>query len=600
MSAIVSLLRVMTLRDAEAITLEAGKVPTLPRRGQVEALAMPALEAQLLDDFATPLLAGKPAAEGPQMVAFVDDDGATYPVTLERVAAGFRMVVRRGAKPTARPASGSGGASAGGAACRSGSGSAPGSASASWVGHGVGQPGVGHGQSGLGHGVGQSGVGHGVGQSGVGHGVGQSGVGHGVGQSGVGQGGGAPGGGHPGVGQSGVGQSGVGQSGVGHPSGQSADRHGSGDGHGVGVGSWPGFATRTAYSAAIREQLAQLLGAPVAIAHERGASDVFLSTGNPPRVRIDGRLEVLDTSIDDDELAACVAALGNDATGINADLSLDLQGVRVRVNAFDHMTGHAVAARLVRANVPGLGDLGLPAELAAIVEHRDGLVLVCGPTGSGKSTTLASLIDLLDQRRAAHVVTLEDPIEYRFPARRCLIHQRELGTHISSFAAGLRAALREAPDVILLGELRDRETLAAALTAAETGHLVLATLHASSAAGAIDRVIDAFPESQQRQIRSQLAAALRTIVTQYLLPRRDGGRAVAVEYVPVTAAVANIIRKGDLHTLPTAIQSGRDAGMIPLERSLAKLLDTGAVAAPVVKRIAADHDLLAALAGKLR
>ena len=198
------------------------------------------------------------------------------------------------------------------------------------------------------------------------------------------------------------------------------------------------------------------------------------------------------------------------------------------------------------------------------------------------------------------MITLEDPIEYRFSPQRCLIHQRELGTHIESFAGGLRAALREAPDVILLGELRDRDTLAAALTAAETGHLVIATLHAPSAIGAIDRVIDAFPDSQQRQIRHQLAACLRTVVTQFLLPRRDGGRAPALEIVPVTNAVANIIRKGDLHTLPTAIQSGREAGMVPLERSLAKLLDSGAVAPKVVQRIAADHDLLAALAGKLR
>src|SRR5690606_11191900 len=150
-----------------------------------------------------------------------------------------------------------------------------------------------------------------------------------------------------------------------------------------------------------------------------------------------------------------------------------------------------------------------------------GLVLVCGPTGSGKSTTLASLIDLLDQRRAAHVITLEDPIEYRFAARRCLIHQRELGTHIPSFAAGLRAALREAPDVILLGELRDRDTIAAALTAAETGHLVLSTIHSGSAVMALERIIDAFPEHQHGQIRMQLASSLRAVVTQRLLPRRQ-------------------------------------------------------------------------------
>jgi twitching motility protein PilT len=198
------------------------------------------------------------------------------------------------------------------------------------------------------------------------------------------------------------------------------------------------------------------------------------------------------------------------------------------------------------------------------------------------------------------VITLEDPIEARFTPRRCLVHQRELGTHVPTFAIGLRAALREAPDVILLGELRDRETLAAALTAADTGHLVLATLHAPSAVGAVDRIIDAFPEGQQRQIRVQLAASLRAIVTQYLLPRRDGGRVAAVEFVLVTPAVANIIRKGDLHTLPTAIQSGRDAGMIPLERSLAKLVDEGSVTREAVKRVAVDHDLLSSLSTPAR
>jgi twitching motility protein PilT len=342
-------------------------------------------------------------------------------------------------------------------------------------------------------------------------------------------------------------------------------------------------------------RLAQLLRTAIAAANVREASDVIASTGQAVRMRVGGYIEPTDITLDDAELVACVAALGN-----NADASLEIEGVRVRINAFEHLGGAAIAARLIRERVPNVNELGLPPELASITELRDGLVLVCGPTGSGKSTTLAALIDLLDQRRAAHVITLEDPIEYRFHPRRCLIHQRELGTHVPTFAAGLKAALREAPDVILLGELRDRETIAAALTAAETGHLVLATMHASSAAGAIDRVIDVFPDTQQRQIRWQLASVLRTVVTQFLLPRRDGGRAVATELVPVTPAVANIMRKGDLHTLPTAISTGRDAGMIPLEKSLARLIDSGAVSPQVVKKIAADHDLLAALSGKLR
>jgi twitching motility protein PilT len=471
MSAIVSLLRVMTLRDAEAIVLEPGKVPILRRRGNVEALAMPPIEAALLTAFVEPLLVGQSLDAGPVMVSFTDGD-TTYPVTVEQ---GMRIVVRRpvARKPEKKPSPPEH------QRARPASPSSPGSPSS--------------------------------------------------------------------------------------PSSPSS--------------------------------IDTLLAPVVAIAHAREASDVFLSTGQSARIKVDGRLEVVDVAIDDSELAAIVRELARDGS---ADLSLEIGGVRLRVNAFSHLAGAAIAARLIRDHVPALDELGLPPEVASIVELRDGLVVVCGPTGAGKSTTLASLVDLLDQRRAAHVITLEDPVEYRFAARRCLIHQRELGTHMPSFAAGLRAALREAPDVILLGELRDPETIAAALTAAETGHLVLATLHAPSAVGAIDRVVDAFPESQQRQARAQLAACLRTVVTQYLVPRKDGGRALACEVVPVTPAVANIIRKGELQTLPTAIQSGREAGMIPLERSLARLVETGTVAPAAIKRIAADHDLLSSLSGKLR
>jgi twitching motility protein PilT len=481
MSAIVSLLRVMSLRDAEALTLEANKVPSLRRRGNVEVMSMPAIEPKLLEDFIAPLVAGKSLDDGPLMVSFADDEGTAYPITIERAASGLRVVARKGAAkaPVAKP-----------------------------------KPTV------------------------------------------------------------------------------------------VAVAETPRAPAPVAVTAhaevahdhaAIRERLAQLLAAPIAVGGGRGASDVFVSTGQQTRARVDGRLEAIDATVDDDELRACVAALGGEA-----DLSIDVGEVRVRLGAFEHSNGAAIAARIIRDRVPSLAELALPPELGPVVEQRDGLVLVCGPTGSGTSTTLASLIDLLDQRTSAHVITLEDPIEYRFTARRSLIHQRELGVHFPTFARGLRAALRESPDVILLGELRDTETISAALTAAETGHLVLATLHAPNAAGAIDRIIDAFPETAQRQVRTQLAQVLRTVITQFLLPRRDGGRAPALELVPVTNAVSNIIRKGDLHTLPTAIQSGRDAGMIPLEKSLAKLLDAGIVSPQAVKRIAADLDLLQALAGRLR
>ena len=497
MSAIPGLLRVMTLRDAEAIILETGKVPTLRRRGQLEALAMPPLEAKLLEDFVAPLAAGRD--ERPITVTFTDD-GGSYLCTIDKTSAGMRIIAKKGAPAKAPPA---------------GLHPAADDKPRAWWAKPAAPP------------------------------VAPSAATTQV----------AP------------------------------------------DGAWPAAPTmiEPVSSGEGIAHAVHLLANAVAIARERGASDILLSTGQTPRMRLDGRIENLDVSIDDHELAACVAALGN-----NSDHSVEIAGARLRVNAFDHLTGCGIAARLIRERVPTLDSLGLPPELGGVIEHRDGLVLVCGSTGSGKSTTLAALVDLVDQRRAAHIITLEDPIEYRFTPRRSLIHQRELGVHIPTFAVGLRAALREAPDVILLGEMRDQETIATALTAAETGHLVLATLHAPNAAGAIDRIIDAFPDAQQRQIRWQLAGVLRNVITQYLLPRRDGGRAAAVEFVPMTPAVGNIIRKGDLHTLPTAIQSGRDAGMIPLERSLAKLIDDGIVAPQVVKRVAADQDLLAALASRTR
>jgi twitching motility protein PilT len=533
MSAIQSLLRVMVLRDAEAMVLETGKVPSLRRRGQVEALAMPALEAKMLAEFAAPLIEGRGADDFPTTVPFQDDAGGRYQCTIEKVAAGLRVVVRPG-----KPAAAAHGPPA--AAAHGPAAAAHGPPAAAAHGPAAAPP---HAADAKPHAWWAKPAGAPV----------------------------------PGAATAGA-------------SAAAATTPATAAPHVAHAAIDPVAAARDALA-----RLARLLEGPVALAREHGASDVLLSTGRAPRLRLDGRVEAIDVPIDDAELAACVAALGS-----NTDHGLELAGTRLRVNAFDHLGGVGVAARLIRDRVPTLTELGLPQELLSVVDQRDGLVLACGPTGSGKSTTLAALVDQIDQRRAAHVITLEDPIEYRFEGRRCLVHQREVGVHVPTFAAGLRAALREAPDVILLGELRDRETIGTALTAAETGHLVLATLHAPNAAGAIDRIIDAFPDTQQRQVRWQLAAVLRTVITQYLLPRRDGGRAAAAEVVPVTPAVANIIRKGELQTLPTAIQSGRDAGMIPLERSLARLVDSGAVAPQVVRRVAADHDLLAALSTRPR
>ncbi len=259
------------------------------------------------------------------------------------------------------------------------------------------------------------------------------------------------------------------------------------------------------------------------------------------------------------------------------DFGATVGAARVRGHGFEHERGVGVAIRLLRTDVPSLTSLGLPEDLTALVTQRSGLVLVAGPTGSGKSTTLVALIAHLNR-------TPRPPRRHprgsdRVPAQpdRCLIHQREIGRHAPSFATGLRAALREAPDVIVVGELRDPETIAIALTAAETGHLVLGTVHAPGAGGAVDRLIDAYPAHQQDQARAQVAATLRCVVTQYLLPTRYGGRAVAIERVPITTAIAALIRKDELQMLRTHLQTGRDAGMVPLERNLARLVRAGLV-----------------------
>ena len=353
--------------------------------------------------------------------------------------------------------------------------------------------------------------------------------------------------------------------------------------------------------AAIKAQLAAVLSSALQAARLARASDLWVSSAAQPRMRVAGHVRELGDHdpIDQAALAALITALVAPHGGQH-DLALVFGELRTRVNVFAHLDGVAAAIRLIADEPPTLAQLELPTELAKIAELRDGLVLFCGPTGSGKSTSLAAIVAHLDASRAAHIITLEDPIEYRFRPRHGIIHQREIGTHCDSFASGLRAALRESPDVILLGELRDRDTIAAALTAAETGHLVLATLHAPSAAVAIDRIIDAFPEAQARAVRHQLAAVLRTVVTQYLLPRRNGGRVAAIEYVPVNAAIANIMRKGELQTLPTAIASGRDAGMIALERSLARLVELGQVSPAEAKRISIDTDLMNSLVPKGR
>jgi twitching motility protein PilT len=331
------------------------------------------------------------------------------------------------------------------------------------------------------------------------------------------------------------------------------------------------------------------LEALVVAAFDRGASDIILSEGRAPRLRFAAQLESEDgplvTAPDIEALlgAQLTEAIRArfDGTG-STDLACMLGGAgeprRFRANLFRHQGGVCLSLRSVADRIPTLDELGLPRALATLGAFPDGMVLLNGPAGSGKSTTLAALVGEINRTRAAHVITLEDPIEYLHRPERSLIHQREVGAHVESFSSGLRAALRESPDVILVGEMRDLETIALALTAAETGHLVLSTLHSATAAMAVDRIIDVFPDAQQAQVRAQLASVLRAVVTQRLLPTREpGGRVPAVEVLRGSYASAAQIREGKTHQLATQIQLGKDDGMIPLERSLVDLVRAGRI-----------------------
>jgi twitching motility protein PilT len=340
------------------------------------------------------------------------------------------------------------------------------------------------------------------------------------------------------------------------------------------------------------------LEALVAQALEREATDLFLSTATDARLRVQRDLVEIPGSQCSREAILTLLRFDEGQRTVldqhgSVDLAIELAAGRIRANVFHHQHGVGAVIRPIHRSIRSLAELGLPNDLRTLAEYPDGLVLMVGPAGSGKSSTLAALIDHLNHTRAGHVVTIEDPIEFEYEHGRCLIHQRELGRHVESFAAGLRAALREGPDVILVGEMRDSETVAAALTAAEAGHLVLSTLHARGAPMAIDRIVDAFPPHQQGQVRLQLASVLRAIVTQLLLPAQSPGRLVpAIEKTVVTHAVAHAIREGRGHHIVSQIQTGRDEGMITLERSLADLVRRGEITRETARAAARNPDIL--------
>ncbi|GAA1733545.1 type IV pilus twitching motility protein PilT [Microcella frigidaquae] len=316
----------------------------------------------------------------------------------------------------------------------------------------------------------------------------------------------------------------------------------------------------------------------------RGGSDLHVAADAPPMVRVDGELTPATGSTiwSRDDVTAMLETIMNEhqrevfAREWELDFAISPRGdFRFRVNFYKDRDAMAAAFRLIPTEIKSLKQLGVPGVVAKFAALPRGLVLVTGPTGSGKSTTLAALIDLVNKTRADHIVTIEDPIEFVHRNQRALVNQREVGSDTHSFADALKRVLRQDPDVILIGELRDLETVSTALTAAETGHLVFATLHTQSAAQTIDRIIDVFPPHQQGQVRSQLALTLQGVVCQTLLPRATGqGRIIATEIMMTTGAIANLIREGKTYQITSALQAGRDAGMHTMDQHLADLVNS--------------------------
>jgi twitching motility protein PilT len=348
-----------------------------------------------------------------------------------------------------------------------------------------------------------------------------------------------------------------------------------------------------------------------------GASDLHITAGNPPIIRVNGQLKripgpalapedaqaLVYSILTDDQRAALERkreidlsyTWGTSSGPAEPAVSVEYvtpERVRARVNAFLDLSGVGGAFRIIPGKIRTLEELPAPESLAEMTHSPSGLVLVTGPTGCGKSTTLASMIDRIDQERTARIITIEDPIEYIFRGQNCLISQREIGTHSRSFTTALRACLREDPNVILVGEMRDLETIRLALTAAETGHLVLSTLHTNSVAQTVDRVIDVFPADQHDYVRQIFANVIRGIISQSLLPRKDGrGRIAAMEVLIATPAAKNLIRESKSHQVQSLVQTGSQFGMQTMDQCLALLLRKGLVSPETAHAAASDKKL---------
>jgi twitching motility protein PilT len=338
-----------------------------------------------------------------------------------------------------------------------------------------------------------------------------------------------------------------------------------------------------------------------------GASDLHLTVGAPPMVRERGKLRPLDYPVmtNQDTREIVYSILNNDQrkkleNEWQIDLSYSVPGkARFRVNAYFQRASIGAVMRTIPQDIPKFESLGLPEVLKDFTRKPRGFVLVTGPTGSGKSTTLAAMIDRINEERHEHIMTVEDPIEFLHRHKNCVVNQRELGSDAHSFSDALKAALRQDPDVILVGEMRDLETMGTALTAAETGHLVFATLHTQDTSQTVDRIVDAFPEGQQGQVRVQLAMALQGIVTQQLLPTSDGkGRVVACEVLVPTPAVRNLIREGKTHQIYSALQTGGSHGMQTMDAALVDLVRRGKITREFAQKRSSTPEELVRLLGQ--
>jgi twitching motility protein PilT len=343
---------------------------------------------------------------------------------------------------------------------------------------------------------------------------------------------------------------------------------------------------------------------------ELNASDLHATVGSPPMVRVRGELRALEgyqplTSKDTRDLVYGI--LSNDQRKRleqewQVDFSYTVPGHgRFRVNAYMQRASIGAAFRLIPAEIKSIDQLGLPPAMHEFVKKPRGFVLVTGPTGSGKSTSLAAMIDEINRSRKEHILTIEDPIEFLHRHKSCIVNQREIGNDAQSFGLGLKAALRQDPDVILVGEMRDLETISTALTAAETGHLVFATLHTQDTAQTIDRIIDVFPPHQQQQVRVQLSVALQGIMTQQLLPTADGsGRVVCCEVLSLTPAVRNLIREGKTHQIHSVLQTSAAKGMQSMDAALATLVRSGKITRELAESRSGTPEELGRLLGTVR